>query len=76
MQDVQQQQEADSYAGKTRAVDDMGRNGKEEDLLARIIGYGGIQSELHHQGCLGCPPVSQEPQPMEKTPRADFGRLH
>ncbi|XP_051239275.1 uncharacterized protein LOC127353767 [Dicentrarchus labrax] len=51
-------------AGEARAVDNMGRSGEEEDLLARAMGNGGIQSKLHHQGCLRCPGISQEPQPV------------
>lgn len=31
-----------NHEGETRAVDDMGRSGKEEDLLGRAVGYGDI----------------------------------
>lgn len=41
-----------------------GKEGKEEDFLARAIKQGGIKSKLHLDGCLWRPSISQEPQPM------------
>lgn len=42
----------------------MGRNGKEDYNPAGAVGYGGVLGTFQHQGCLRCPPFSQDLQPV------------